>query len=691
MCSAGVGIGTTAPQYMLDVSGTAQVNGVVTLTQGQPDSTILPNPFDVIGQTWTAVSGLSTSAAWYRSAISATGQYMTACINGAASGNNIYYSSNYGSTWTLATGFATNAAYYGLGMSPTGQYQLATIDTSGSVLYASSNYGATWSTVGYTLTNATGRHVCFSSTGQYQFVATNGAGGKIVISSNYGTSFANTAAITANWSSVCCSSNGAYVSACPFGSTIYYSTNTGTSWTASASLSANWTSICCSSTGQYQIAVVYSGNIYYSSNYGVNWTLSNSVSAVWVSVSCTSSGQYATAVTFGGYIYYSTNFGQTWVQSGSASANWQCVTMSQNGLYSLACVATSGAVYLSVATPATATVISNGRVGIGLTNPPWPLSVTGTNYSSSAGTNVSATLTIAGNYGNAGISQGIAGGYIEGGTNYLVNTYMAFGTNGGSGGPGISKLETMRITNGGQVGIGTANPGSLLTVCGIGSTASANTTLLLDTSASMTTAEGQIGILNFANNGTIGAAIQCGLDVGGANNNGTLRFYTRQDYVTYGERMRITRTGNVGIGITNPNATLHVNGTISVNGGTLCARASNYIASGGSYTRTVTLGGGETGGALEVTITGYGVSGGGWAVYKIIIYGNMPSSSGFNLSSTTVLSNTYGYAPIFTVSSVNNPSSGSYTIVLTISSPGSIFINAMVVSIGSTLATISIS
>jgi hypothetical protein len=135
-----------------------------------------------------------------------------------------------------------------------------------------------------------------------------------------------------------------------------------------------------------------------------------------------------------------------------------------------------------------------------------------------------------------------------------------------------------------------------------------------------------------------------------------------------------------------------VNGTISVNGGTLCARASNYIASGGSYTRTVTLGGGETGGALEVTITGYGVSGGGWAVYKIIIYGNMPSSSGFNLSSTTVLSNTYGFNQIFTVSSVNNPSAGSYTIVLTITGvPGSIFLNAMVVSIGSTLATISIS
>jgi hypothetical protein len=582
-----IGIGTTAPQYMLDVSGTAQVNGVVTLTQGQPDSTILPNPFDVIGQTWTALSGLSTSAAWYRSAISATGQYMTVCINGAASGNNIYYSSNYGATWTLATGFLTNAAYYGLGMSPTGQYQLATIDTSGSVLYASSNYGATWSTVGYTLTNATGRHVCFSSTGQYQFVATNGAGGKIVISSNYGTSFANTAAITANWSSVCCSSNGAYVSACPFGSTIYYSTNTGTSWTASASLSANWTGICCSSTGQYQIAVVYSGNIYYSSNYGVNWTLSNSVSAVWVSVSCTSSGQYATAVTFGGYIYYSTNFGQTWAQSGSASANWQCVTMSQNGLYSLACVATSGAVYLSVATPATATIVSNGRIGIGTTTPANQLQIYSTVPNGSF-------LSIYGNGGagnTAGIYMSPWGGTLRpGGTttgiwglddgNFSANLIFATAPGGSSS---TTITERMRITSSGNVGIGTTAPGSFLTIY---DNATAAYSYPLTMMAPNLTAGGDQYIL-FGKSASSANQVQFGfhyVGIGSTSNYAFIQNYGISNCMCW------TAGGNVGIGITNPSATLHVNGTLSVSSAINSMNSSITVTTSGVSLYTLTSG-----------------------------------------------------------------------------------------------------
>jgi len=135
-------------------------------------------------------------------------------------------------------------------------------------------------------------------------------------------------------------------------------------------------------------------------------------------------------------------------------------------------------------------------------------------------------------------------------------------------------------SRGGYVGIGTTNPGYLLSLCGYASTASSSTTLFLDTTASVTAAEGQIGILNFANNGVIGASIQCGLDAGGANNNGTLRFYTRQDYVTYEERMRITRHGRVGIGITNPSYPLTVYGTVVTNS---TGYVFNYTGLYGNY------------------------------------------------------------------------------------------------------------
>jgi hypothetical protein len=151
----------------------------------------------------------------------------------------------------------------------------------------------------------------------------------------------------------------------------------------------------------------------------------------------------------------------------------------------------------------------------------------------------------------------------------------------------------------------------------------------------------------------------------------------------------LTVEKNVGIGTTNPGATLDVNGRIAVTGGTSFARASTSGGIG-SYTRTVTLTGGENGGGIELTITGWGASGGGWSVYKIIFYGALAISNGFNLSGTTVISNTFGFAPLFTIASVNNPSDGTYTVVLTGTTPGSYYINAAIISYGYTAATISI-
>jgi hypothetical protein len=454
-----VGIGSTMPQYTLDVAGTAQVNGPIPAA-GQPDSAaVVPN--STFGQTWTQVSGLATGTALYGCAVSATGQYMTVFIYGAASGNNIYYSTNYGSAWTLATGFLANAGYFAIGMSGNGQYQLATIDLASSALYVSSNYGATWSATAYTIGTAYGRNVCLSYNGQYQFAATVSTG-YVVMSSNYGATFANSSLANGSWTGVCCSSSGQYVSACASGGSIWYSSNYGATWTSSGVANASWGVMCCSSSGQYQIANASSNYIYYSNNYGVSWTASNLTKTGWGTMACTSSGQYMVAAVNNNYVYYSTNYGVTWTQSGTPSGNWTAVAISQNGLYTLACIYGGAGAYLSTLT--NVSLLTNGRVGIGLTTPPWPLSVIGTNFSCVTGTNVSATLTIAGNYGNAGVSQGITGGYIEGGTNYYTSTYMAFGINSGT--TGSTKTERMRITDSGNVGIGTTNPTAALHVNG---------------------------------------------------------------------------------------------------------------------------------------------------------------------------------------------------------------------------------
>lgn len=343
--SSQVGIGSTVPQYALDVAGTAQINGVVPAF-GQPDSVALPqSAYATFGQQWNVVNGLSTSTVWYGFAMSATGQYQTACI---ASGiGTLWYSSNYGRTWTqavAAAGLPINANYANVTMSGNGQYQIVGVNSGGGAIYLSSNYGVTWAA----LSGLTGSwyRSALSYNGQYQYISQNVAGGTIHYSSNYGVSWTTVASVTGNWFGLCCSSNGQYVSACAYGGLLYYSSNYGITWTASANLgNSNWESICCSASGQYQTAVVYGGVAWYSNNYGVNW-IAGTTTLNWYSVACSASGQYQLAVIYGGYAWYSTNYGITWTQSASLTGNYQFIAMSQNGMYALTGI-NGGAVYSS--------------------------------------------------------------------------------------------------------------------------------------------------------------------------------------------------------------------------------------------------------------------------------------------------------------------------------------------------------
>ena len=365
MNNSRVGIGSTNPQYSLDVLGTTHINGVVP-GFGQPDSTALPqNAYATFGQQWNVVTGLSTNVNWSGSAMSATGQYQTVTVSGTNSGNNIYYSTNYGANWTLATGFLANANYSKGATSGSGQYQLVGISSTSTALYVSSNYGQTWSATSYTIgASSFARSSCLSYNGQYQFNVQAGSGtGRVTVSSNYGATFANSSAPAGEWWGVCCSSTGQYVSACAAVGYIWYSTNYGSTWTQSLSISASWIAMCCSASGQYQMAVINgAGSIYYSNDYGVNWTQSNAPAVNWGSISCTSTGQYVIANTNGNYIYYSTNYGMTWTQSGSISTSWTTCVISQNGLYALACVSGTGAVYSSQL--ANIGLLTNGMVKI---------------------------------------------------------------------------------------------------------------------------------------------------------------------------------------------------------------------------------------------------------------------------------------------------------------------------------------
>lgn len=372
--SGNVGIGSTNPQYPLDLLGTAQMNGAVPAF-GQPDVNPLPqSAYASFGQSWSA-----TPSKLGQVAVSATGQYQTSCTYGTT--NTIYYSNNYGQTWSASSGAIVSSAYTSIAMSGNGQYQLAARSTTNSALYKSSDYGQTWTSTGYTLGfMMSGYKSCLSFNGQYQFNISFGANGRVGISSDYGATFTVSTLPSAAYNSICCSSNGQYVSVGSNIGATYYSTNYGVSWTQSSVGNYSWIDICCSTSGQFQVGVTFNAGttiIWNSNNYGADWTQITTLSEQARSMTCTSTCQYIILGTYGSYLYYSKNYGASWTQSTIPIDYWYSCSMSQNGQYALMSAVTSYSLQL-----VNYGLITNGRIGIGTTAPSYPLHVIGAIYAS---------------------------------------------------------------------------------------------------------------------------------------------------------------------------------------------------------------------------------------------------------------------------------------------------------------------
>jgi hypothetical protein len=196
------------------------------------------------------------------------------------------------------------------------------------------------------------------------------------------------------------------------------------------------------------------------------------------------------------------------------------------------------------------TLDASGRLGIGTTSPSYLLDLWSTSATvrirniTAPATGGTSSLLFEGINNFSGVSQSFINSLQAGNSGA---TQLVFGT---SGTTDATATERMRITSGGNVGIGTTSPAVKFNVNSGGTSGNSFSAAFSDN----TTNQNSIAFSHFDNNSRIYATF-----LAGAGSDQSLSFWTTLSNSAQFERMRITSGGDVLIGTTGGSHKLTVN------------------------------------------------------------------------------------------------------------------------------------
>jgi len=264
------------------------------------------------------------------------------------------------------------------------------------------------------------------------------------------------------------------------------------------------------------------------------------------------------------------------------------------------------------------TLDASGRLGVGTTSPAYKLDIAGFANSTSGFRVTDGTIDnrISWASGNVGFFGTIS------------NHPIAFYTN---------EIERLRITSGGNVGIGTTSPANRLQV----NVSSNDTGGYIDASYPLylrntsTTSNSYVGIY-FGGGFGVGATIETQFPSPSTSDEGILKFSTRNSSGSIAERLRITSGGLLGLGTTSPANKMDVVGdgirtsadqstsAFLVLAGTATEGRITVSSYGGFQPMTFYTGGSER---LRITSGGFVGIGGSAPSSKLSVYTSNSGSS----------------------------------------------------------------